>query len=301
MSQGRLEGQVAVITGGGSGIGAASARRFVEEGAKVLIADMSDKKAVPLVAELGDSAAFFQADVSREDDVEAMVGAALSKWGSLDVMFNNAGFGGAIGPVESLTVDDFDITFDVLVKGVFLGIKHATAIMREQGSGSVINTASVAGLQAGWSPHLYSVAKAAVIHMTRSMALELGDYGVRCNCICPGIIATPLAAGFAKATDKQLDGMKAKFGRTQVLGRIGDPLDIANRRGIPGQRRIQLHNWPRPGGRRGSVRRQALEQTTRQHDRRPPNQDVPTRRPLSVQGRSHGAAPRSTIRCHGGG
>ncbi len=224
----RLDGQVAIITGAGSGIGAASARRFVEEGANVLVADMHDVKAKALVDELGDAAAFFQADVSREDDVEAMVGDALSRWGRLDIMFNNAGFGGAIGPIETVTTDDFDITFDVLVKGVFLGIKHATPIMREQGSGSIINTASVAGLQAGWSPHLYSVAKAAVIHLTKSVALELGDYGIRCNCICPGIIATPLAAGFAKATDEQLDEMKARFGRTQVLGRIGDPVDIAN-------------------------------------------------------------------------
>lgn len=224
----RLDGQVAIITGAGSGIGAASARRFVEEGAKVLVADMHDVKARALVDELGDAAAFFRADVSREDDVEAMVGEAVARWGRLDIMFNNAGFGGAIGPIETITTDDFDITFDVLVKGVFLGIKHATPIMREQGSGSIINTASVAGLQAGWSPHLYSVAKAAVIHLTKSVALELGDYGIRCNCICPGIIATPLAAGFAKASDEQLDEMKRRLGRTQVLGRIGDPVDIAN-------------------------------------------------------------------------
>ena len=157
-----------------------------------------------------------------------MVGEAVARWGRLDIMFNNAGFGGAIGPIETITTDDFDITFDVLVKGVFLGIKHATPIMREQGSGSIINTASVAGLQAGWSPHLYSVAKAAVIHLTKSVALELGDYGIRCNCICPGIIATPLAAGFAKASDEQLAEMKRRLGRTQVLGRIGDPVDIAN-------------------------------------------------------------------------
>ena len=224
----RLDGQVAIITGAGSGIGAASARRFVEEGARVLVADMHDVKAQALVDELGDAAAFFRADVSREDDVEAMVGEAIARWGRLDIMFNNAGFGGAIGPIETITTDDFDITFDVLVKGVFLGIKHATPIMREQGSGSIINTASVAGLQAGWSPHLYSVAKAAVIHLTKSVALELGDYGIRCNCICPGIIATPLAAGFAKASDEQLDEMKRRLGRTQVLGRIGDPVDIAN-------------------------------------------------------------------------
>jgi NAD(P)-dependent dehydrogenase (short-subunit alcohol dehydrogenase family) len=224
----RLDGQVAIITGAGSGIGAASARRFVEEGARVLVADMHDVKAQALVDELGDAAAFFQADVSREDDVEAMVGDAIARWGRLDIMFNNAGFGGAIGPIETITTDDFDITFDVLVKGVFLGIKHATPIMRQQGSGSIINTASVAGLQAGWSPHLYSVAKAAVIHLTKSVALELGDYGIRCNCICPGIIATPLAAGFAKASDEQLAEMKRRLGRTQVLGRIGDPVDIAN-------------------------------------------------------------------------
>jgi NAD(P)-dependent dehydrogenase (short-subunit alcohol dehydrogenase family) len=224
----RLDGQVAIITGGGSGIGAASARRFVEEGARVLVADMHDVKAQALVDELGDAAMFFRADVSREEDVEAMVSAAIARWGRLDIMFNNAGFGGAIGPIETITTDDFDITFDVLVKGVFLGIKHATPIMREQGSGSIINTASVAGLQAGWSPHLYSVAKAAVIHLTKSVALELGDYGIRCNCICPGIIATPLAAGFAKATEEQLAEMKRRLGRTQVLGRIGDPVDIAN-------------------------------------------------------------------------
>ncbi len=224
----RLDGQIAIITGAGSGIGAASARRFVEEGAKVLVADMHHTKAQALVDELGDAAAFCRADVSREEDVEAMVGAALARWGRLDIMFNNAGFGGAIGPIETITTDDFDITFDVLVKGVFLGIKHATPIMREQGSGSIINTASVAGLQAGWSPHLYSVAKAAVIHLTKSAALELGDYGIRCNCICPGIIATPLAAGFAKASDEQLDEMKRRLGRTQVLGRTGDPVDIAN-------------------------------------------------------------------------
>ena len=142
-------------------------------------------------------------------------------------MFNNAGFGGALGPIETTTVEDFDLTFDVLVKGVFLGIKHATPVMREQGSGSIINTASVAGLQAGWSPHLYSVAKSAVIHLTKSVALELGEYGIRVNCICPGIIATPLAAGHPKTSQEQLEKLKTSLGRTQVLGRIGDPLDIA--------------------------------------------------------------------------
>ena len=224
----RLENQVAVITGAASGIGAATARLFVAEGAKVLIADMQVDRGQALADELGDVAAFHRVDVSKEAEVAAAVDDAMDRWGRLDVMYNNAGFGGALGPIETTSVEDFDLTFDVLVKGVFLGIKHATPIMREQASGSIINTASVAGLQAGYSPHLYSVAKAAVIHLTKSVALELGEYGIRCNCICPGVIATPLAAGRASTTDEQLDKMKAALGRTQVLGRIGDPTDIAN-------------------------------------------------------------------------
>lgn len=224
----RLEDRVAIITGAGSGIGAASARRFVEEGAKVLIADMQDDKGQAVADELGDAAAFLHVDVSKEQHVEAAVSEAMSKWGRLDIIFNNAGFGGALGSIETTSVDDFDITFDVLVKGVFLGIKHAIPAMRESGGGSIINTASVAGLQTGYSPHLYSVAKAAVIHLTKSVALEVGKDNIRCNCICPGIIATPLAAGHPATTEEQLAKLKKGLGKTQVLGRIGDPVDIAN-------------------------------------------------------------------------
>ena len=224
---GRLDGRVAVVTGGASGIGAATVRRFVGEGARVVIADMQDEAGQSLAAELGDDVAFHHTDVTREEDVAASIDTAVDRWGSLDVMFNNAGFGGALGPIETTTVEEFDLTFDVLVKGVFLGIKHATPVMREQGGGSIVNTASVAGLQAGWSPHLYSVAKSAVIHLTKSTALELGEYGIRVNCICPGIIATPLAAGRPDVSDESLEKMKGALGRTQVLGRIGDPDDIA--------------------------------------------------------------------------
>ncbi len=224
----RLEGKVAIITGAASGIGAASARRFVGEGAKVLIADMHEPNGQALADELGDDAAFLRVDVSQEDQVAAAVDEAMTRWGRLDVMFNNAGFGGALGPIEGTTVEEFDLTFDVLLKGVFFGIKHATPAMRAGGGGSIINTASVAGLQAGWSPHLYSVAKAAVIHLTKSVALELGAENIRVNAICPGIIATPLAAGRAGTSQETLDKMKRGLGKTQVLGRIGDPIDIAN-------------------------------------------------------------------------
>jgi NAD(P)-dependent dehydrogenase (short-subunit alcohol dehydrogenase family) len=131
----RLSGQTAIITGGASGIGAASARMFVEEGARVLIADMRSEPGEELANELGTEAAFCRVDVSREADIQAAVEDAVARWGRLDCIFNNAGFGGALGPIESTTVEEFDITFDVLLKGVFLGIKHAAPVMRSQDGG----------------------------------------------------------------------------------------------------------------------------------------------------------------------
>ncbi|HEU4430939.1 MAG TPA: glucose 1-dehydrogenase [Myxococcota bacterium] len=223
----RLDGRVAIVTGGASGIGAASVKLFAAEGARVLIADLQEERGKQLAEQLGEVAAYRRVDVSREDDVRGAVEEAASRWGRLDVMFNNAGFGGALGPITGTTVEEFDLTFDVLVKGPFLGIKHAAPVMKQQRSGSIISTASVAGLQTGYSPHLYSVAKAAVIHLTRSVALELGEHGIRVNCICPGVIATPLAAGSPDVSEAGLAKMKAALARTQALGRIGDPEDIA--------------------------------------------------------------------------
>ena len=143
-------------------------------------------------------------------------------------LFNNAGFGGALGPIESTTVADYDLTMDVLLKSVFLGMKHVAPLMKAQGSGSIISTASVAGIRAGYAPHLYSVAKSAVIHLTRTVALELGEHGVRVNAICPGFIATPLAAGRPDADESQIDQMRAAGAASQVLGRVGEAVDIAN-------------------------------------------------------------------------
>jgi NAD(P)-dependent dehydrogenase (short-subunit alcohol dehydrogenase family) len=223
----RLAGKTAIVTGGASGIGAASVRLFVEEGARVLIADTQVEPGEELAKKLGSAAAFCRVDVTREDDVAAVVDECLARWDRLDCIFNNAGFGGALGSIETTTVEEFDITFDVLLKGVFLGIKHAMRVMRPQGSGSIISTASVAGLKTGESPHLYSVAKAAVIHLTRSVALELGEYGIRANCICPGIVATPLAASRPQANQELLDKLAAALSKAQALGRVGQPEDIA--------------------------------------------------------------------------
>jgi NAD(P)-dependent dehydrogenase (short-subunit alcohol dehydrogenase family) len=224
---GALEGRVAIITGGASGIGAGTVRRFVSEGASVLIADLDVERGQALADELGSGAAFLATDVSQEGDVAAAVAEATDRWGRLDCLFNNAGFGGALGPIASTTVDDYDLTMDVLVKSVFLGIKYGSPVMAEQGSGSIINTASVAGLRAGYAPHLYSVAKCAVLHMTRTVALELGEQNIRVNAICPGFIATPLAAGHPDADADRIQKMRDLSARAQVLGRVGEPDDIA--------------------------------------------------------------------------
>ncbi|MEM9654296.1 MAG: glucose 1-dehydrogenase [Actinomycetota bacterium] len=225
---GHLDGKVAVVTGGASGIGAGTVRRFVAEGAKVLIADLDEDGGATLADELGDAGAFLRVDVSREDQVAAMIAEATDLFGRLDCLFNNAGFGGALGPIASTTVEDYDLTMDVLVKSVFLGIKHAAPVMTAQGSGSIINTASVAGLRAGYAPHLYSVAKCAVLHLTRTVALELGENNVRVNAICPGFIATPLAAGHPDADETRIQKMRDVSARAQVLGRVGEASDIAN-------------------------------------------------------------------------
>jgi NAD(P)-dependent dehydrogenase (short-subunit alcohol dehydrogenase family) len=224
----RLEGKVAAITGGASGIGAGTVRRFVEEGAKVLIADLDQARGDALASELGAATVFLRTDVSKEEDVAAMVAETTDRFGRIDVLFNNAGFGGALGPIESTTVADYDLTMDVLLKSVFLGIKHVAPLMKAQGSGSIISTASVAGLRAGYAPHLYSVAKCAVIHLTRTVALELGEHGIRVNAICPGFIATPLAFGRPDADESQIDELRQAGAASQVLGRIGEPLDVAN-------------------------------------------------------------------------
>jgi NAD(P)-dependent dehydrogenase (short-subunit alcohol dehydrogenase family) len=220
-----------VITGGASGIGEATVRLFTEEGACVLIADIQDEKGRRLGDELGESTEYLHADVSREVDVKAAVGRAIDRFGRLDCMFNNAGIAGPTGPIEKVTVEGFDEAVGVLLRGVFLGTKHAAQVMKRQGSGSIINTSSVAGIRTGYGNHVYSAAKAAVIQLTRSVAMELGESGVRVNCICPGFIATPLigrARGLSQQeADKMVGEIEAAFENAQPIRRPGLPLDIA--------------------------------------------------------------------------
>lgn len=234
----RLDGKVAVITGAASGIGAATARLFAFEGASVVLADINDARGEKIADEIrasGGNARYVHADVALEADVKAMIDLAASECGRLDVIFNNAGYGGTSGPIAEIPVEEFDATVGVLLRGVFLGIKHAAPIMSAQGSGSIINTSSVAGLRAGYAPHVYTVAKAAVIQLTRTVAMELGEQGVRVNAICPGGIATPLlASAFAGASPEpinesaSLELVKQAISMFQPIRRAGLPEDIAS-------------------------------------------------------------------------
>jgi NAD(P)-dependent dehydrogenase (short-subunit alcohol dehydrogenase family) len=225
----RLEGKVAVITGGASGMGRATVERFLTEGASVVVGDLNAGNGEALLAELAardpalaDRTRFTVTDVALEDDVAAMIDLAMSSFGRLDVVFNNAGLGGAIGPITELEVDDWDYTFHVLVRGVFLGTKHAARTMIAQGEGgSIINTASIAGLGGGAGPQAYSAAKAAVINLSETTAVELAPHAIRVNAICPGLIFTPLMhMGDEEDAERAMRSV-------QPLPRRGEGSDIA--------------------------------------------------------------------------
>jgi len=226
MSQ-RLEGKVAVITGGASGMGRAAALEFLGHGARVVIADLNAQTAEETLVLArqqghGPSIRFLRGDVSNEADVAAMVALAVSSFGRLDCMFNNAGLGGAMGPITQTSVEDWDRTCAVLLRSVFLGIKHAGRAMQAQGSGgSIINTASTAGLNGGSGPSAYSASKAGVVNLTKNAAIELAPARIRVNAIAPGGIFTPLIP--ASSAQEMLGFMKGR----QPWPDAGQASDIA--------------------------------------------------------------------------
>ncbi len=228
---GRLEGKVALITGGCSGIGLGAVELFLEQGAKVIAADVQDQKGKVLEQRFPDAVRYIHCDVMLEADIEAACALAKSAFGGLDVLFNNAGHAGMPGGVETMTVEGWDAIFALLVRGPALGMKHARPLMLERGGGSIINTASIAGLQAGWGPLAYSTAKCAVIHMSRCAAAELSPHRIRVNAICPGLIATSIfgvALGMPREGADQMAAMVAQNASVaQPIPKAGLPADIA--------------------------------------------------------------------------
>ena len=223
-----LEGKVAIITGGASGMGRAASLLFAQAGANVVVADLNDDDGMEVAeraCETGNQAVFQRTDVSAELDIQAMVARATDSFGRLDILFNNAGIGGAIGPLEEVSVEDWDRTQAVCLRGVFLGMKHAAAPMRAAGGGSIISTSSTGGLEGATGLFSYSAAKAAVAHLTRCAALEFANDRIRVNCIAPGGISTPILFGINGSDQEQVE---ANLERFQPYPRAGQPQDIAN-------------------------------------------------------------------------
>jgi NAD(P)-dependent dehydrogenase (short-subunit alcohol dehydrogenase family) len=225
--QGRFAGRVALITGAASGIGEASVRRFVAEGAQVVVADVQADRGEALAAELGPATRFVRTDVTVEADVAAAVDAAVSSFGRLDVVFNNAGILGALGPIASIAVDDYTFTMGVNVLGAFLGMKHGARVMREQGSGVILSTTSPAAVAGGLGPHVYSAAKAAIIGLTQSVAAELRPHGIRVNAIMPGATVTAMTADILSGDPDAITDAHETLARDALTPRPGLPADIA--------------------------------------------------------------------------
>jgi len=224
-----LQGQVAVITGAGSGVGAATASLMASRGAAILVADIDQDSAQNVVAEInasGGDAVAITVDVARESDVHHMIGVALAKWGRVDILHNNAAALSADvlsqdGDLRTMTVEFWDFTLGVTLRGVMLGCKHVIGHMVERGSGVILNTASTAGQTGDLVRPAYGAAKAGVINFTRYVATMYGRHGIRCNAIAPGLVLSPPA--LANMSADQLEISR----RNRLIERAGRPQDIA--------------------------------------------------------------------------
>ena len=223
----RLDGKVAIVTAGGSGIGAATVRRFIREGAAVVIADLSGARAEQIRAEAvskGGRAVALKMDVADSEAMEATIRLALDSFGRLDVLFNNAGMA-EVSLIHETTLESWERVIAVTLTGTFLGLKYAIPVMRRQGSGAVINTASISGIHGDYGMGSYNAAKAAVINLTRTAALENAKHGIRVNCVCPGAINTRVAQILGKG---RADEFRQVMGSAHPIGRMGEPDEIAN-------------------------------------------------------------------------
>lgn len=226
---GRLEGKVAAITGAASGFGAATARRFVAEGCRVVLGDIQREPGAALARELGSAAVFVPCDVTREDDIARLVDRAVAEFGALDVMFNNAGIVGAVGPIATTPANEWQASLDVLLNGVFYGMKHAARVMQPRKQGSIVSMASTAGILGGLGPHAYCAAKHAVIGLTKNVGAELCRYGIRVNAIAPAGMATAMVANVMVGDPNAIDAATSALAKASpLINRPGVADDVAN-------------------------------------------------------------------------
>lgn len=226
-----LHEKVAVITGGTSGIGAACVEKFVAEGARVVIAARREEEGRALMRALGQAVTFIKTDVSKEADMLALVEAVLSQHGRIDCLVNNAGHSNGVQSILDFDTEQFEQLVGVHLRGCLLGMKHFGKWMTSQRSGSIVNVASISAHIAGISGHTYAALKAAVVQLTRSVALEFGPSGVRANSVSPGAIVTGIfgkAAGMSESEAAgTLEGLSARFAKLQAVPRAGTPLNVA--------------------------------------------------------------------------
>ncbi|KAM7532053.1 hypothetical protein LguiB_035463 [Lonicera macranthoides] len=220
----RLEGKIAIVTGGAKGIGEATVRLFTRHGAKVIIADVEDNLGNALANALAPSATYVHCDVSLEEDVENLINSTISRYGRLDIIFNNAGVLGNQSKHKSIVdfdVNEFDRVMSVNVRGVALGMKHAARVMIPRGGGCIISTASVAGVMGGMGPHAYTASKHAIVGLTKNTACELGKYGIRVNCISPfGVATSMLVSAWSSGDEEEDESMKFGGPREEEIGKM---------------------------------------------------------------------------------
>lgn len=230
MPNGRFEGKTVLVTGGASGIGKATAERFLQEGAKVAIIDMSEGSCKVTSEELGAKGfepLFITGDVSKYDEVRRMVKEAADGLGRIDILFNNAGIL-IEGTVEQVTEEAWDRIMAINVKGVFLMCKEVVPLMLAQGSGAIVNNASCSGLVGDRNAIAYNTSKGAVVLMTKCLALDYALKGIRVNCVCPGEIDTPMFRQEAKARNKPVEEYRKELCEYHPIGRLGMPKEVAN-------------------------------------------------------------------------